>query len=110
MGIFIEKNLDYEIIQAQIQNTGFLSQCKLYCRRSFEMAWQKVVDGQRVVKTLEEAQAWFDKIGNQSALAFAAHGKLQELIYMNDPTWVPLSPPYAYTINKDGTVTLSERE
>lgn len=110
MSLFIEKNLEYDIVQSKILNTNFLQQCKMYCKRSFEMAWYKVENGVRVAKTVAEAQEWFDKYGNQAALAFAGHGKLQELIYMHDQTWQPLVPVHNYTINEDGTVTLSARE
>lgn len=107
MGLFVDKNLDFQIAQMQIMNTNFLAQCKQYCKRAFDEAWFKVENNQKVQKSVSEAQAWFNKIGNQSVLAFAAHGKLQELIYMNDNTWAPLVPPHVYTLNQDGTVTIS---
>ena len=49
-----------------------------------------------------------DMMGTDAAKGFQAHGKLQELIYLIDPTWLPLMPPCSYVANHDGTVTIGE--
>ena len=55
----------------------------------------------------ETPQSICNSLETDAGKAFQAHAKLQELIYFLDPTWVPLIPPKAYTVNQDGTVTVA---
>jgi hypothetical protein len=94
--------------KADSSGLKLLSILKHECQVQFELAWKKRAGGQLVNKTQAEAQAFFDTYGVKAAMAFALHGKLQELIYMTDNSWVPLTPPYEYEVGKDGTVTIGE--
>ena len=47
-----------------------------------------------------------DMMGTDAAKGFLSHAKLEELIYLIEPTWVPLIPPSSYVVNQDGTVTI----
>jgi len=97
---------DCELIKRS--NTQFLKICKHNCIGSFAQMWKKRDQrGQLVNKTKEEAQAVLNDFGVDAAKAFQAHAKLQEIIALVDPSWVPLIPPYAYVVNNDGSVTLS---
>lgn len=85
-----------------------LATLKQECKRQFELAWKKGLNGRLVDKTFSEAQVFFDAYGVKATLAFDLHAKLQELIYLTDNTWVPLVPVYAYVRNQDGTVIITE--
>lgn len=54
-------------------------------------------------------QGIMDSRGTGAGQMFVIFGKLQELLVAIDPSYVPLSAPYAYTINQDGTVTIGEK-
>ena len=83
---------------------------KQECTDQFNIAWKKRVNGQLVDKTVEEAQAFFDQYGVKAALSFLLHGKLQELIYLSDDSWVALEPVHNYAPQQDGTVIISAKE
>lgn len=96
--------------KADLSAFRLLNAMKLECRQQFELAWKKRVSNRLVDKTVEEVQSFFNSFGDKAALAFEAHSKLQELIYMTDNTWVPLVPQHNYVKNQDGTVTISAKE
>ena len=52
------------------------------------------------------AQEVFDDYGSDSASLFLFSQNIQTMLYQADPNYVPLAPPYPYTINPDGTVTV----
>lgn len=83
----------------QDENTRLLQIMKTSAKRSFDIFWHSKD------KTPQEIAAM---LGPDGAKAMELHGKLQELIYATDPTWVPLVPPKAYTKNQDGTLTIGE--
>lgn len=96
---------------ADLSGLKLVNSMKSECQKQFDLAWKKKVNGQLVNKTVEEAQAFFDQYGNKAVLAFQLHGKLQELIYLTDNSWVPLVPPHNYTPNLEtGTVVISAKE
>jgi hypothetical protein len=57
---------------------------------------------------IEEVQAVLNLFGSDAYQLFQIHQVWQQFIKTVDPTYEPLVPPYEYTINPDGTVTLSE--
>ena len=58
--------------------------------------------------SMAEAQATLDLFGSDAIQLFQIHGTWQNFIKLVSPDYVPLSPPYNYTFNPDGTVTLSD--
>lgn len=82
-----------------VSNSQCLAQMKRTVTETYELLWG--TKGQT-------PQQVCDLMGNQSALGFTLHGKLQEMIYALDPTWVPLLPTHEYVKNADGTVTIGE--
>jgi hypothetical protein len=90
---------------ADMSSLVLLQTMKTECITQFNAAW-KNSDGS--LKSRDEVQAFFDSYGDKAALAFELHAKLQELIYMADPSWEFLVPPYKYVKNSDGTVTIGE--
>ena len=83
--------------QIKSENTRCLSVMKDTARVVFQLLWHS---------TDKTPQEVCDVMGTDAAKGFLAHAKLQELIYLIDPTWVPLVPPVSYTINQNGTVTI----
>ena len=81
------------------QNTNCLQVMKNTAIQVFQMTWQH--------ESLSSQQVC-DLMGTEVAKGFEAHAKLQELIYLIDPTWVPLVPPKSYIKNDDGTVTIQD--
>jgi hypothetical protein len=96
--------------RADASTNILLGTMKRECRLQFENAWKKRDGNKLINKSPEEAQDFFDEFGVKAVLAFELHAKLQDLIYMTDNSWVPLVPPYEYTKNEDGTVTIIEPE
>jgi hypothetical protein len=72
--------------------------------------YNKLWGSQESPKEMSECQAILDLFGNDAYQIFDFHGKWQTFIASIDSTYVPILPPYDYTINEDGTVTLSEKE
>lgn len=96
--------------QADLSALRLLNAMKAECKKQFELAWKKRINGVLVDKSVQEVQSFFDSFGDKAALAFEAHSKLQALIYLTDNTWVPLVPQHNYVKNEDGTVTVSAKE
>jgi len=81
------------------ENTRCLSVMKDTARAVFQLLWHS---------TDKTPQQVCDMMNTDAAQGFLAHSKLQELIYLIDPTWVPLVPPVSYTVNQNGTVKIGE--
>jgi hypothetical protein len=79
------------------ENTHCLSVMKDTAKAVFQLLWHS---------SDKTPQQVCDMMGTDAAKGFEAHAKLQELIYLIDPTWVPLVPPVGYTVNQNGTVTI----
>lgn len=105
---FINQNQQTEKQKLDNSSLRLLNTMKLECKQQFELAWKKRVNGKLENKTISEVQSFFDALGNKAGLAFTLHGKLQELIYLTDNSWITLIPIYNYTVNQDGTVTILE--
>jgi len=54
-------------------------------------------------------QEILDEYGTDAAQLFAYSSQLQALAKGINPDYEPLVPPYAFTINRDGTVTVGEK-
>lgn len=52
------------------------------------------------------AQEIFDEYGTDAAQLFLFSQNIQNMLAQADPSYIPLVPPYPYTINGDGTVTV----
>jgi len=96
--------------KADYSGARLLGVLKNECKQQFEVAWKKRVNGQLVNKTVAEVQAFFDGYGVKASLAFLLHGKLQELIYLTDDSWIALEPIHNYAPQQDGTVVISAKE
>ena len=83
--------------EIKMQNTMCLQVMKATAKNVFEIMWNN--------PTLTPQQIC-DQMGTNATLAFEAHSKLQELIYLIDPSWEPLVPPFEYTKNQNGTITI----
>jgi len=59
---------------------------------------------------IEEVQAILDLFDKDAVQLFDIHSKWQTFIKSIDVDYETLIPPYAVTINEDGTVTLAEYE
>jgi hypothetical protein len=81
------------------ENTHCLSVMKDTAKVVFQLLWHS---------RDKTPQQVCDMMGTDAAKGFLSHAKLQELIYLIDPTWVPLVPPVGYTVNQNGTVTIGE--
>ena len=57
----------------------------------------------------ENPQEIFDLLGSESALMFRDSHGIQTLLKTVDPDYELLVPPYEYTINQDGTVTIGDK-
>jgi hypothetical protein len=92
--------ITYEAIleQAQKLRQGEIARCKA----SFDLLWSG--------KTIEQCQAVLDLFGTSAMDLFIYHSAWQTFLATVDPTYLPLEPPFNFTINEDGTVTLSEKE
>lgn len=80
-----------------VKNTHCLNVLRATATDTFNMFWHSAD------KTPQEV---CDYLGVDAGKSFTAHQKIQELIYLLDSTWVPLSPPLEYVVNGDGTVTI----
>jgi hypothetical protein len=80
------------------ENTLCLAQMKRSAMFVFNMLWKN---------PQHTPQEVCNMFGTDAVKAFEAHGKLQELIYLLDSSWVPLVPLKEYTKNEDGTVTIN---
>jgi hypothetical protein len=103
---FITQQAPTQKQQADYSGLILINCMKKECKKQFDLAWKKTVNGNLVNKTVAEAQTFFDSYGDKAVTAFELHSKLQEIIYMTDNTWIPLVPPHAYVKNEDGTVTI----
>ena len=56
------------------------------------------------------AQQLFDDYGTAAADLFTFSSSIQAMLAQADPNYTPLVPPYPYTINPDGTVTVDYGE
>jgi len=56
------------------------------------------------------AQEVFDEYGNDAYQLFAFSQNIQTMLAQANPSYVPLVPPYDYTINPDGTVTVNDED
>lgn len=54
-------------------------------------------------------QEIFDKFGSDSYELFVFSRMMQDCLLQINPDYTYLTPPYLYTINMDGTVTVGER-
>lgn len=89
-------------------NAEILLALENHARQSFNLAWKKLDDHHvLVIKSKEEAQELFTALGADGGRAMAAHAKEQELLMMIS-NWSPLIPPYAYSIDADGNVTIGD--
>lgn len=95
--------------KSEVSILRLLQVMKQECKMQFEFAWKKRVANALVNKTVDEAQSFFNSFGDKAALAFEAHSKLQELIYLTDNSWVPLVPQHNYVKNANGSVTISAK-
>lgn len=96
MNLTLPEIVDTKLNRILIVNSNCLSAMRASCRNVFDLCWT------------ENPQEVCDQLGTDAVKAFEAHGKLQELIYLMDPTWQPLLPPYEYVKNEDGTITIGE--
>jgi len=53
-------------------------------------------------------QEIMDMYGTDAVLLFLFSSQIQNLLASSNPNYVPLAPPYQYTINPDGTVTIGD--
>jgi hypothetical protein len=81
------------------ENTHCLEVMKETARVVFHLLWHS---------TDKTPQEVCDMMGTDAAKGFEAHAKLQELIYLIDPTWVPLVPPVGYSLQQDGSVLIGQ--
>ena len=93
----IQPQIPTILTQIRAQNTYCLAVMKETATNVFQLLWHS---------TDKTPQEVCDMLGTDAAKGFEAHAKLQELIYLIDPTWVPLVPPVGYTVNQNGTVTI----
>jgi len=78
-------------------NTQTLMMLKMGVRQSFDAVWNA-----------PDPQAVLDQFGTSAAQLFQASNAAQQLIKALDPSWEELVPPTEFTVNEDGTVTISE--
>ena len=53
-------------------------------------------------------QQIFDQFGTEASELFVFSGQMQTMLVSINSEYVPLVPPYNYTINADGTVTVGD--
>jgi len=95
----IQPQIPTILTQIRAQNTYCLASMKDTATNVFQLLWHS---------TDKTPQEVCDMMNTDAAKGFLAHAKLQELIYLIDPSWVPLVPPVSYAINQNGTVTIGE--
>lgn len=84
--------------QIKQTNTQTLFMLKMGVTSAFELVW-----------TAPEPQAVLDQFGTSASQLFQASNAAQQLIKALDPTWVELVPPYEFTVNEDGTITIGDK-
>lgn len=57
----------------------------------------------------EDPQILLDAMGNEAYKLFVVSHATQEFIKSIDENYARLNPPYEFTINEDGTVTLGDK-
>jgi hypothetical protein len=77
-------------------------------KKQFELAWKKRVNGQLVNKTKAECQAFWNEMGISGKSAMERHAEGQTLLYKLDNSYVPLTPPYAYSADEAGNITVGD--
>lgn len=100
MGLIITPQQKTVLDDIKLTNTTLLNQMKLSARNLFQMTWHNPKNTPQEV---------MDLLGVDAAKAFQAHSGLQQLIYLVDPTWVPLVPTHEYVVNQDGSVTIGAK-
>ena len=53
-------------------------------------------------------QEVLDEMGTDAAELFTFSTSIQGMLYEADNTYISITPPYEYTINEDGTVTVGD--
>ena len=66
-------------------------------------------DGFRAVWGYTNPQGIFDNLGSQAYKIFQDSKEIQTLLAKVIPDYEFLTPPYEYTINQDGTVTVGDK-
>jgi hypothetical protein len=97
-----------EAQRAKISAKQVYDQLKQQLKIQFELAWKKRAAQGLVNKTQAEAQAFWNEMGTAGVAAMARHAEGQTLLYNLDNTYVPLTPPYEYVENQDGTITVGD--
>lgn len=100
---------------AKEESKKIFSFLSISCKKSFDDFWFKLVQGQKVLKTQAELQAQCDDMGVLASEVMTQHAALQAFLYGLAPYnaqtgkgWMPLIPPYDFTKNQDGTVTIGD--
>ncbi len=81
-------------------STGMFQRMKQEHARIFNMLWNN---------PKATPQEILDEYGIEAAELFAFSLQIQTMATSIDPGYVALVPPYEYTINGDGTVTVGEK-
>ena len=92
-----EQRLLLEVNDIIKNNRALLDRMKIMHTASFNRIWNN---------REFTAQEIFDKFGNEAVSLFIYSSQIQNLLRAIDPSYIPLPPPYPYTINEDGTVTV----
>jgi hypothetical protein len=86
-----------EIDKIKITNTQCLNVIKAAAQKTYNLFW---------FNTTKTPQELCNELGTDAVKAFIVHAKLQELIYLLDPSWEVLVPPYEYVAHEDGSITI----
>jgi hypothetical protein len=97
-----------EAQRAKISAKQVYDMLKHQLKIQFELAWKKRVNGQLVNKTKAECQAFWNEMGTSGKSAMERHAEGQTLLYKLDNSYVPLTPPYAYSADEAGNITVGD--
>jgi hypothetical protein len=105
MSIFNIEKTESEVKNDEVRRCasfrwGALDTHKSYFEKSFDDFWNNAI---------VTPQEHCDALGNQAIQFFQIAALTIEYINTIDPSWIPPTVPYNFTINQDGTVTIGNK-
>jgi len=94
--------------KAKISSKQVYDMLKQQLKIQFELAWKKRTAAGLVNKTKAECQAFWNEMGTSGKSAMERHAEGQTLLYKLDNSYVPLTPPYAYSADEAGNITVGD--